>query len=147
MNRIKVLGIGVVTLLLAFYCGTLRSGERSTPLPSAGELLDQVDQLQESIAALETSGLINHGRATSLAQKLEKVTSALTSPNDNKAAAGNVSLQQASFLGELQKAIEALLDFIQELTQLITDLPAEVVQPIIDAAIELLRGILALLLG
>ena len=146
MNRIKLLGIGILTTLLAFYCGTMRSGGQSTDLPSVGDLLEQVDHLQQSVAALEDSGLINHGRANSLVKKLDAVTAALAG-SDNKQAAGNVALQQASFLGELQKAIDALLDFISELTHLITDLPAEVVQPIIDAAIQLLQDLIALLLA
>jgi hypothetical protein len=146
MHRIKTLGIGILTSFAVLYCATLRADEGSTGLPSIGELVEQVNQLQQSIAALEDSGHINHGRATSLSKKLDKVTNALTSSN-GKEAAGDVSTQQASFLDELRGAIEALLDFLGELTELLTDLPAEVIQPIIDAAIELLRGLLALLLG
>jgi hypothetical protein len=44
-------------------------------------------------------------------------------------------------------AIRALLDFIRELTTLVTDLPAQVLQPLINAAIELLQELVTLLLG
>ena len=146
MYRIKTLGIGILTTFAVLSCGTLQAGDSSAGLPSIGDLVDEVNQLQESIVGLEDSGFIKHGRSKSLSKKLDKVTKALTS-SDSREAAGDVSIQQASFLGELGKAIDALLDFIGELTELITDLPAEVVQPIIDAAIELLQGLLGLLLG
>ena len=146
MYRIKTLGIGILTTFAVLCCGTLQAGDSSAGLPSIGDLVGEVNQIQESIAGLEDSGFINHGRATSLSKKLDKVTRALTS-SDNQQAAGDVSIQQASFLDELLTAVNALLDFIGELTELITDLPPEVIQPIIDAAIELLQGLLGLLLG
>ena len=55
--------------------------------------------------------------------------------------------QQGSLLKGLQKAIDALLDFVSELTKLVTDLPSDVLQPIIDAALGLVRDLIGLLLG
>jgi hypothetical protein len=140
----KIVGLSLLLALLAFASGTARAAE----LPSA--LLERVTKLQQSIAGLEQAGQINHGQASVLNHKLNKVSKVLSDMQApaTAAAAGDVTAQQqGSFLGELQRAIEALLDFIQELTQLVTELPAEVVQPIIDAAIELLRGLIGLLLG
>jgi hypothetical protein len=142
---IKAFGLSLLIALLAFASGTARAAE----LPTVGDLLEQVTGLQQSIAALEETGQINHGRATALSQKLNKVSRALSDFGTAGASArGDVSAQQiGEFLQGLQRAIDALLDFISELTQLLTDLPSEVVQPIIDAAIELLRGLIDLLLG
>lgn len=140
---IKSLGLSLLVALVALSSGTARSAE----LPSAGELLERVAVLQQSIAGLEEAGQINHGRANALNQKLKKVSKAL-SDLDAAAGSGEVTAQQqGSFLRELQRAVDALLDFIGDLTKLVTDLPSDVVQPIIDAAIELLRDVIGLLLG
>ena len=145
MQTSKTVGLSLLVGLLALASGTARAAE----VPSAGELLEQVSALQESIAVLEESGQINPGRATALSKKLDKVNKALSGVGAASAGrSGDVTAQQqGSFLGELERAIDALLDFISELTELITELPAEVVQPIIDAAIELLRSLVGLLLG
>src|SRR5688572_12602621 len=145
MYKIKPLGIWFLTVFLAFSSAALRAADNQ--LPSTEQLLEQVNALQESIAELEDSGLINHGRATSLSKKLDKVTRALTSLASTEGVGDVSALQVSNFLKELGKAIDALLDFISELTELLTELPADVVQPIIDAAIALLRDLLALLLG
>lgn len=146
--KTKPLGLGLAAAFLILCSGTLRAADDSVPLPSTAELLEQVAALQESIAVLEESGHLNHGQATSLTKKLDKVTRALGSLADTSEE-GDVSAQQVvpDFLRELGRAIDALLDFLGDLTQLLTDLPAEVVQPIIDAAIELLRDLIGVLLG
>jgi hypothetical protein len=145
MQKIKPVAIWLLAAFLAFSSGALRAADNE--LPSTGQLLERVNALQQSIAELEDSGLINHGRATSLSTKLDKVTRALTSLTSTEGAGDVSALQVSNFLKELGKAIDALLDFISELTELVTELPAEVVQPIIDAAIALLRDLLGLLLG
>jgi hypothetical protein len=152
-QTIRTLGVGLFIALLAGWCGTARAAE----LPTVGDLLEQVTGLQQSIAALEESGQIKHGRATALSHKLDKVSRALgdlgtagarTSGDVSAQQTGDVGPQQiGEFLQGLQRAIDALLDFISDLTKLLTDLPSDVIQPIIDAAIELLRGLIDLLLG
>jgi hypothetical protein len=141
---IKSLGLSLFAAMLALSSGMGRAAE----LPSAGELLEQVTALQEGIAVLEESGHLNHGQATALSKKLDRVTKALSDLNPAEADGGVTTQQQeGSFLRALQRAINALLDFVSELTELVTDLPSEVVQPIIDAAIALLRDLIGLLLG
>src|SRR5687767_5183399 len=107
MNAFKPLGIPLLAALLLFGSGTLRAADDPVQLPSAEELLEQVASLQESIVALEDSGLINHGRATSLGNKLDKVNRALTSLNP--AEEGDVTAQQVvpDFLRELGRAVDA----------------------------------------
>jgi ABC-type transporter Mla subunit MlaD len=142
-RRVKILGLSLLMALVAFSPGIGRSAE----LPTSEELLERVNALQESVAALEEAGQINHGQATALSQKLAKVSRAL-GDLDAAAAEGDVTAQQlGGFLKELQRAIDALLEFISALTELVTELPPEVVQPIIDGAIELLRDLIGLLLG
>jgi hypothetical protein len=99
------------------------------------------------LADLENSGELDKQRAKSLRKKLDKIAKALGGLEQASSSGDVTAQQQGSFLRELQRAIDALLDFISALTELVTELPAEVVQPIIDAAIELLRDLLGLLLG
>ena len=145
----KSMGLSVLLAILALAPGLARSAE------SPGELLERVAGLQESIAGLEEAGQINHAQADALSRKLKKVSKALEGL-DIAAPSGDISAQQAGevtpqqvgpFLRELQRAINALLDFIGALTALVTDLPSEVLQPIIDAAIQLLQDIIGLLFG
>ena len=147
----KSLGLSVLLALSALAPGLARSAE----LPAPGELLERVAGLQESIAGLEEAGQINHAQAKALSNKLKKVSKALEGVNI-AVPSGAVSAQQAGevapqqvgqFLRELRRAINALLDFIGALTELVTDLPSEVVQPIIDAAIQLLQDLIGLLFG
>ena len=143
-HRMKTIGFGLILGLLALAAETGRSAE----LPSVGDLLGRVAALQEGIATLEQSGHLNHGQAATLTKKLDRVTKALNEVN-NAAATREVSAQQqqGSLLQGLQKAIDALLDFVSELTKLVTHLPSDVLQPIIDAALGLVRDLIGLLLG
>src|SRR5688500_4256830 len=103
MHRIQSLSICLLTASLAFASATLRAADNELPAPE--QLLERVNALQESIAGLEDSGFINHGRATSLSKKLDKVSRALTGLVSNEGA-GDVSTQQVSdFLKELGRAI------------------------------------------
>ena len=140
----KTMALSLFVALLALSPGPARAAE----LPSLGHLLERVTHLQDSIAALEDAGQINHGQATALSQKLDKVSRALSDLN-TAATSRDVTAQQqqGSFLKELQQAINALLDFVRDLTKLVTDLPADVLQPIIDAAISLLQDLIGLLLA
>ena len=146
---IKTLSASVLMGLLVLSSGTLRAAD--TELPNVGDLLDAVVELQVSIGELEASGEISTKQAKSLTKKLDKVAKALARIDVEVGGelGGEVTVQQqqGGFIGELLRAVEALLDFIRELSQLITELPPEVVQPIVDAAIELLQGLLGLLAG
>jgi hypothetical protein len=145
---IKTLSAGLVMGLLVLSSGTLRAAD--TELPNVGDLLDAAVELQVSIGDLEASGDINAKQSKSLSKKLDKVIKALAKVDRAEVAVGGevtVQQQQGGFLGALLEAVEALLDFIRELAQLVLELPPEVVLPIIDAAIELLQGLLGLLAG
>jgi hypothetical protein len=140
-NAMRLLSASLLMGLLVLSGGKLQAAP-----PGVADVLEQLATLQESIADLESSGELDKQQAKSLTKKLGKVEKALAGLNE--ASTGDVTVQQqGSFLRELQRAIDALLDFISALTELVTELPAEVVQPIIDAAIELLRDLLGLLLG
>ena len=150
-RAMKTLGLSVLLATLALAPGVAQSAE----LPESGDLLERVAGLQESITGLEEAGQINHAQAKALSRKLKKVSKALegvhmAAPSGDVTAqqAGEVAPQQVGqFLRELRRAINALLDFIGALTELVTDLPSEVVQPIIDAAIQLLQDLIGLLFG
>lgn len=141
-RTIKWVGAGMLVLLSS---GTLGA---DTAAPDAGELLQQVAVLQQSISDLEASGDLSRQRAHSLGKKLEKVAGALAAVV-GPAAGDDVTAQQLidPLLRGLGRAIDALLDFISELTRLVTELPPEVIQPIVDGAIEVLRGLFDLLLA
>lgn len=131
--------------LLVLSGGKLQAAD--TPPSAITEALEQLATLRESVANLESSEELDKQQAKSLSKKLDKVAKALGNI-EQASSSGDVTAQQlGGFLRELQRAIDALLDFISALTELVTELPAEVVQPIIDAAIELLRDLIGLLLG
>jgi len=140
----KTVGLSLILGLFALSSGTGRSAE----VPPVSDLLGRVVALQEGISVLEQSGHLSHGQAKTLNKKLDRATKALSGLNGAQGS-GEVSAQQqqGSFLGELQKAIDALLDFVSALTKLVTDLPSDVLQPISFAALGLVRDLIGLLLG
>jgi hypothetical protein len=146
-HAMKTVGLSLILGLFALSSATVRSAE----LPTVNSLLDRVAALQDGIAVLEQSGDLNHGQAAKLNKKLERATKALSALNGTQpsgdAAAQQQQQQQGSFLSQIQKAIDALLDFVSALTKLVTDLPSDVLQPIIDAALGLVRDLIGLLLG
>ena len=116
---------------------------------SAAPFVARVDGIAAMVADLEASGQISHGQAQSLTAKLDQARRALTGAakaNETAASLGTAAPQQ-SFLAQIGQAIRALLDFVRELTRLVTNLPRTVVQPIIDAVIGLVSDLVQLLLG
>ena len=102
----KTVGLSLILGLFALSSGTGRSAE----VPPVSDLLGRVVALQEGISVLEQSGHLSHGQAKTLNKKLDRATKALSGLNGAQGS-GEVSAQQqqSSFLGELQKAIDALL--------------------------------------
>jgi len=143
-HGMKTVGLSLILGLFALSSGTGRSAE----VPPVSDLLGRVAALQEGISVLEQSGHLSHGQAKTLTKKLDRATKALSGLNGPQTSAdASAQQQQSSFLGELQKAIDALLDFVSALTKLVTDLPSDVLQPIIDAALGLVRDLIGLLLA
>jgi hypothetical protein len=116
---------------------------------SAAPFVARVDGIAAMVADLEASGQISHGQATSLTAKLDQARRALNGAARAQATAADLgtAAPQQSFLAQIGQAIRALLDFVRELTRLVTNLPRTVVQPIIDATIALVSDLVQALLG
>jgi hypothetical protein len=117
---------------------------------STSDYVARVDRIAAMVGDLETSGRISHGQAQSLTAKLDRARRALAGAGKAHETAGGIAAAaapQQSFLAQIGQAIRALLDFVRELSRLVTDLPRTVVQPIIDATIGLLSDLVRALLG
>jgi hypothetical protein len=118
---------------------------------STSDYVARVDRIAAMVRDLETSGQISHGQAQSLTAKLDRARRALAGAGKTHETAGGIAAAaaapQQSFLAQIGQAIRALLDFVRELSRLVTDLPRTVVQPIIDATIGLLSDLVRALLG